>query len=132
MSTPSMTTLPRSGLSRPISVLSRTDLPVPDGPSITQISPAGTVSVTSPQMSCLPKDLVRPSIWISTPMVRASSQGVAGHAGLAAVLPGVNAGVAEKLRAGDQGWVQAGTGLLRGCSFGYGTPRPIRSEELQE
>src|SRR5690348_26031 len=67
MSTPSMTTLPLSGLSRPISVLRNTDLPVPDGPSITQISPAGTVSVTSPQMSCLPKDLVRSLTWISTP-----------------------------------------------------------------
>ena len=72
MSVPSMTTEPRSGLSSPISVFSRTDLPVPDGPSITQISPAGTVSVTSPQMSCLPKDLVSPSILISTPMARAS------------------------------------------------------------
>ena len=68
MSVPSMTTEPRSGFSRPIRVLSSTDLPVPDGPSITQISPAGTVSVTSPQMSCLPKDLVSPSILISTPM----------------------------------------------------------------
>src|SRR3954453_726081 len=68
MSTPSITTLPRSGLSSPMRVLSRTDLPVPEGPSITQISPAGTVRETSPQMSCLPKDLVRPSIWISTPM----------------------------------------------------------------
>ena len=74
MSTPSMTTLPRSGLSRPIRVFSRTDLPVPEGPSITQISPAGTVSVTSPQISCLPKDLVRPSIWISTPMGLLPSQ----------------------------------------------------------
>src|SRR6188472_877941 len=99
MSTPSMTTLPRSGLRSPISVFSSTDLPVPDGPSITQISPAGTVRVTSPQISCLPKDLVRPSIWISTPMGLLPSQGVAGHAGLAAVLLGVNAPGAEKLRA---------------------------------
>ena len=74
MSTPSITTLPRSGLSRPIRVFSSTDLPVPEGPSITQISPAGTVSVTSPQISCLPKDLVRPSIWISTPMGLLPSQ----------------------------------------------------------
>jgi hypothetical protein len=51
-------------------------------------------------MSCLPKDLVRPSIWISTPMGLLPSQGVAGHAGLAAVLPGVNAPDVEKLRAG--------------------------------
>src|SRR4051812_5866291 len=74
MSTPSITTLPRSGLSSPIRVFSSTDLPVPEGPSITQISPAGTVRVTSPQMSCLPKDLVRPSIWISTPMGLLPSQ----------------------------------------------------------
>ena len=52
-------TLPLSGLSRPMMVFSRTDLPVPDGPSITQISPAGMVRVTSPQISCLPKLFVR-------------------------------------------------------------------------
>src|SRR6476469_2110685 len=67
MSVPSITMLPLSGLSRPISALRNTDLPVPDGPSITQISPAGIVRVTSPQMSCLPKDLVRSSTLISTP-----------------------------------------------------------------
>src|SRR5690242_7491300 len=67
MSVPSMTMLPLSGLSSPISALRKTDLPVPDGPSITQISPAGMVRVTSPQMSCLPKDLVRSSTLISTP-----------------------------------------------------------------
>ena len=38
-----------------MSVLRSTDLPVPEGPSITQISPAGMVRVTSPQISCLPK-----------------------------------------------------------------------------
>src|SRR5690349_13494525 len=68
MSTPSMTTEPSSGFSRPMIVFRRTDLPVPDGPSITQISPAGTVRVTSFQMSDLPNDLVRCSILISTPM----------------------------------------------------------------
>src|SRR6476620_6059733 len=68
MSTPSMTTLPLSGLSSPMMVLRRTDLPVPDGPSITQISPAGTVRVTSPQISCLPKLLVKSLISISTPI----------------------------------------------------------------
>src|SRR4051794_39704359 len=67
MSVPSMTMLPLSGFSSPMSALRKTDLPVPDGPSITQISPAGTVRVTSPQMSCLPKDLVRSSTLISTP-----------------------------------------------------------------
>src|SRR3978361_368306 len=68
MSTPSMTTLPLSGLSSPMMVFSSTDLPVPEGPSITQISPAGMVSVTSPQISCLPKLLVRYLISISTPI----------------------------------------------------------------
>src|SRR4051794_30846823 len=68
MSTPSITTLPLSGLSRPMIVLRRTDLPVPEGPSITQISPAGTVRVTSPQISCLPKLLVKSLISISTPI----------------------------------------------------------------
>ena len=67
MSVPSITMLPRSGLSSPISVLRNTDLPVPDGPSITQISPAGIVRLTSPQMSWRPKDLVSPSTLISTP-----------------------------------------------------------------
>ena len=67
MSVPSMMIEPRSGLSSPMSVLRNTDLPVPDGPSITQISPAGTVRVTSPQISCLPNDFVSPSTLISTP-----------------------------------------------------------------
>ena len=67
MSVPSIMMLPRSGLSRPMSVLRNTDLPVPEGPSITEISPAGIVSVTSPQISSLPKDLVRSSTLISTP-----------------------------------------------------------------
>src|SRR3954469_13093148 len=67
MSVPSIMMLPRSGLSSPISALRNTDLPVPDGPSITEISPAGIVRETSPQISCLPKDLVKPSTSISTP-----------------------------------------------------------------
>ena len=67
MSVPSMWTWPLSGLSRPISVLRNTDFPVPEGPSITQISPAGSVRDTSPQISWLPKDLVRPSTRTSTP-----------------------------------------------------------------
>src|SRR3954471_10652352 len=68
-----MTMLPSSGLSSPIRHLRNTDLPVPDGPSITQISPAGMVSVTSPQMSCFPNDLVRWSTWISTPTALSSA-----------------------------------------------------------
>ena len=67
MSVPSITTEPWSGLRRPIRVFSSTDLPVPDGPSMTDTSPAGTVSVTSPQISCLPKDLDKLLILISTP-----------------------------------------------------------------
>ena len=61
MSLPSMTIDPRSGLSSPTSVLRNTDLPVPDGPSSTEISPGGSVRVTSLQMFWLPKDLVSPS-----------------------------------------------------------------------
>ena len=68
MSVPSIRIEPLSGLSSPISVLRKTDLPVPEGPSMTETSPAGMSSVTSPQISCLPNDLVRPSTLISTPM----------------------------------------------------------------
>src|SRR3546814_17708665 len=56
---------PWSGFSSPMMVLSSTDLPVPEGPSITLISPAGIVSETSPQISCLPKPQrgdVRPGV----------------------------------------------------------------------
>ncbi len=67
MSRSSMTIAPRSGLSRPTSVLRKTDLPVPDGPSSTEIWPAGKVKLTSAQMFCLPKDFVSPSILTSTP-----------------------------------------------------------------
>src|SRR3954468_2258609 len=104
MSVPSMTTEPRSGLSSPMMVLSSTDLPVPDGPSITQISPGGTVSVTSPQISCLPKDLVSPSISIATPIARAlPSRGcprsLRGHAALQRpTLTSNNGGGAARLR----------------------------------
>jgi hypothetical protein len=59
MSLPSMTIEPFSGLSRPIRHFRKTDLPVPDGPSMTLISPAGSVRVTSSQMVWLPKRLVR-------------------------------------------------------------------------
>src|SRR6266542_5795573 len=58
---------PRSGLSSPTSVLRNTDLPVPDGPSSTEISPAGRVRETSSQITWRPKDLVRPSTTISMP-----------------------------------------------------------------
>src|SRR2546423_10259029 len=68
MSTPLMTHLPRSGFSRPIIDLRNTDLPVPDGPSITLTSPGGRVNVRSRQMVCRPKDFVRPSTTTSAPI----------------------------------------------------------------
>src|SRR2546426_3823317 len=67
MSTPLTRHRPLSGLSRPIIDLRNTDLPVPDGPSITETSPGGRVNVTSCQIFCLPKDLVRPSTITSAP-----------------------------------------------------------------
>src|SRR6478735_5345647 len=67
MSVPSIMIEPSSGFSRPTSALRNTDLPVPEGPSITETSPAGIVSETPPQISCLPNDLLRLSILISTP-----------------------------------------------------------------
>lgn len=51
MSVPAIRIDPRSGLSSPTSVLRNTDLPVPEGPSITETSPAGSVSETSCQMT---------------------------------------------------------------------------------
>src|SRR4051812_48359948 len=68
MSRPATFTEPRSGFSSPTSVLRNTDLPVPDGPSITETSPAGNVNETSCQMTWWPKDLVSPSTQISTPI----------------------------------------------------------------
>src|SRR4051794_18725005 len=67
MSVPPRTIEPLSGLSRPTSDLRKTDLPVPEGPSRTEISPGGRVSVTSLQMFWLPKDLVSPSTSTATP-----------------------------------------------------------------
>src|SRR4051812_45879857 len=67
MSVPSMTIEPFSGLSSPMRVLRKTDLPVPDGPSRTLISPAGRVRLTFSQMVWRPKRLVRSVTVISTP-----------------------------------------------------------------
>src|SRR3954467_1592894 len=67
MSTSLRTIEPRSGLSSPTSDLRKTDFPVPDGPSRTEISPGGSVSVTSLQMFWLPNDLVSPSTSTATP-----------------------------------------------------------------
>src|SRR5690606_26763343 len=68
MSVPSITIEPCSGRSRPINDLRNTDLPVPDGPSRAETSPAGNINVTSCQILCEPKDLVSPSTETSTPM----------------------------------------------------------------
>src|ERR1700754_4287829 len=65
-----MTIDPRSGLSSPMRVFRNTDLPVPDGPSSTETSPGGSVSVTSDQMLARPKDFVSPSTLTSTPATR--------------------------------------------------------------
>src|SRR4051795_920990 len=67
MSVSLMTMEPFSGFSRPTSDFRNTDLPVPDGPSSTEISPGGRVSVTSLQMFWLPNDLVSPSTSTATP-----------------------------------------------------------------
>src|SRR3954447_1297384 len=65
-----MKTWPRSGRSNPTRRLRKTDLPVPDGPSSTEISPLGSVSETFSQMTWRPKDLLSPSTVISTPTQR--------------------------------------------------------------
>src|SRR5262245_43174097 len=80
---------PLSGLSRPIKVFRNTDFPVPDGPSITELSPGGRVSVTSPQMRWLPKDLVRSVTTTSTPTA-SSFSGLSGHIGTPRILPAGN------------------------------------------
>src|SRR3954470_4438586 len=74
MSLPSIVMEPFSGLSSPMRHLRKTDLPVPDGPSSTLISPAGRVRLTSSQMVCRPKRLVRFSTRISTPTARLHSK----------------------------------------------------------
>ena len=68
-----MTIEPCSGLSSPTSDLRNTDLPVPEGPSRTEISPGGRVSVTSLQMFWLPNDFVSPSTSTATPTSARSS-----------------------------------------------------------
>src|SRR5688572_11177383 len=67
MSVSLMTIEPRSGFSRPTSDFRNTDLPVPEGPRRTEISPGGKVRVTSLQMFWLPKDFVSPSTSTATP-----------------------------------------------------------------
>src|SRR3954469_12205108 len=66
-SLPSIHTWPRSGRNSPTRCLRNTDLPVPDGPRSTEISPLGRVRETFSQMTCRPKDLLSPSTLISTP-----------------------------------------------------------------
>src|SRR6185437_9363100 len=101
---PSIQTLPRSGRNSPTSVLRNTDLPVPEGPSSTEISPAGRVSETSCQMTCEPKLLVSPSTAISTPTPQVTRAGRAGY--------GQQNGPA---RAGRGRSVRRGTGPAREC-----------------
>src|ERR1700759_2915095 len=60
---------PFSGFSNPMIDFSSTDLPVPDGPSNTLTSPAGSVNVTSDQMFELPNDFERFLIPTSTPPI---------------------------------------------------------------
>src|SRR6476619_4121205 len=91
-----MTIEPASGLSSPTSVLRKTDLPVPDGPSMTEISPAGSVRVTSRQIVCEPKVLVRPVTAISTPMWHSPVSLWPSRLGY-----GGNDGIGRKLRAGS-------------------------------
>src|SRR5688500_6785698 len=62
-----MTSEPSSGFSSPTRDFRKTDLPVPEGPRRTEISPGGSVSVTSLQMFWLPNDLVSPSTSTATP-----------------------------------------------------------------
>src|SRR5215218_5822813 len=62
-----MTMEPCSGFSRPTSDFRKTDFPVPDGPSRTEISPGGRVRVTSLQMFWLPNDFDRFSTSTATP-----------------------------------------------------------------
>src|SRR5947209_5391152 len=75
-----------------------TDLPVPDGPRSTLISPAGSVSVTSDQMTDRSNDLVSPSTTTSTPTLPELM--VDPQAGLARswALPG---NYLKRLRVGD-------------------------------
>src|SRR5699024_10143942 len=68
MSVPSMTQRPRSGFNNPIIDFRKTDLPVPEGPNITETSPGGSVNDTSFQMACFPKDFVRSSMTTSAPI----------------------------------------------------------------
>src|SRR3954462_10551210 len=66
-SLPSIQMWPAFGLSKPTRCLRNPDLPVPEGPSSTEISPAGNVRETSSQIVCLPNRLVRFSTRTSTP-----------------------------------------------------------------
>src|SRR5215469_10515643 len=65
---PSTRTRPRSGRTRPTSDFKNTVLPVPEGPSMTLTSPAGSDNETSRQTTWRPKDLVSPSTTTSIPI----------------------------------------------------------------
>jgi hypothetical protein len=51
---------PRSGVSRPMRLRRRTDLPLPEGPMTVVIRPRGKSIEMSSRTVFLPKDLVRP------------------------------------------------------------------------
>ena len=100
-------------------------MPVPEGPSITQISPAGMVRVTSPQISCLPNDLVRSLTWISTPMssslssVRATLRPIDARGTLVATLTSNNAHCAVRLRMIARRHVTSGPGVADQAVLGH-------------
>src|SRR3954466_14096643 len=108
MSVPSMVIEPRSGLSRPTRDLRNTDLPVPEGPSSTEISPGGRVRLTSLQMFWLPNDLVSPWTSTSTPTYD---------------LPRSGTGAGEPAHHDQQASAVCGLG----CDFASGRPDPHHS-----
>src|SRR6516165_3465501 len=60
VSTPSMRIDPASGWSRPRMHFTSTDLPVPEPPMITRLSPVGQSMSTSPSTRLRPNDFLRP------------------------------------------------------------------------
>src|ERR1700712_2170485 len=80
-SLPWIQTWPLFGRSRPTRCLRSTDLPVPEGPSSTEISPGGIVRLTSSQIRLLPKRLVRFSTLTSAPTAVLPRQHFSDHCG---------------------------------------------------
>src|SRR5688572_33205506 len=63
-STPSILTAPRSGRSKPATMLSSVDLPHPDGPTIATNSPSRTSRLTPSTTDSAPNPLLMPSTTI--------------------------------------------------------------------